>query len=57
MDEITPNVNLNCSICGQQIQSICLLSPDWSATMSWKGALLQLREHNLKEHGVKPPND
>lgn len=57
MTELNPNVDFICAICDKKIHSACLLSPDWSATMRWKSALVLLREHNLKEHGIKPPSD
>lgn len=52
--ETPPNTLLYCNICNKKIGSVCLMSPNWSATESF---LNLSRTHFEKEHGMKPNKD
>lgn len=53
-EPIPPNTYLTCNICGKDIGSVCMMSYDWSASMSFLNAA---RNHFEKEHGMKPKSD
>ncbi len=49
-----PNTYLSCNICGKDIGSVCMMSPDWSANSSF---IAQARDHFEKEHGMQRKKD
>jgi hypothetical protein len=53
--ESTPNINLVCSICNEQITSVCMLSPNWSVCNQLTVAIITLRQHLKDKHQIKQP--
>lgn len=52
--ETPPNAELTCNICHKPIGSVCLMSPDYSASESF---LNLARNHFEKEHDMMPNKD
>jgi hypothetical protein len=52
-----PNTLISCNLCGAEITSCCMLSPDFSLKTQFESAMEQMRKHFKDIHGLDKPSE
>lgn len=50
-----PNTKIVCNYCEKEITRCCMLSPDFSLKPQFESAMIMMREHFKKVHGIEKP--
>ena len=55
-EQESPNTLLHCNLCGDEISSYCMLSPDMTLISMMESSVFSLRNHFKEKHGYKNPD-